>query len=195
MGFTIRARGLTTLPDSTSQKFLLLGVVPKDGKSGSQNRVVIVYLDFANTRKKKCGENDFEKWYARPPGSRACLMGHKVWRPSEILERLLTPFSNGTNGESPTLIAMSARSSMTLLNTKKIAHARRMTTNGTFSDTSILSQLNSTAVITTLFESTTNASQWDQSASLPASVPAIRTKNTWALLDSARFPEILARVV
>lgn len=41
--------------------------------------MVIVYLDFAKTRKSKCTEKDFEKWYARPPGKRECLMGHKQW--------------------------------------------------------------------------------------------------------------------
>ncbi|KAJ3503976.1 hypothetical protein NMY22_g18068 [Coprinellus aureogranulatus] len=78
-GVTLRARGLVTLPDSTSQKFLLLGQVPRDTKKNQPTKVVIVYLDFAATRKKKCTDSDFEKWYARPPGSRSCLMGHKQW--------------------------------------------------------------------------------------------------------------------
>ncbi|KAF6760894.1 vacuolar protein sorting/targeting protein 10 [Ephemerocybe angulata] len=78
-GLTLRARALVTLPDSTSQKFLLLGQVPRDTKTHKPNKVVIVYLDFAPTRRRKCGEADFEKWYARPAGSRACLMGHKQW--------------------------------------------------------------------------------------------------------------------
>ncbi|KAJ2911663.1 hypothetical protein MD484_g8748, partial [Candolleomyces efflorescens] len=76
-GMKIRSRALVTLPDSTSQKFLLLGQAPRDHPSPS--KVVIVYLDFAPTRKRKCGESDFEKWYARPPGKRSCLMGHKQW--------------------------------------------------------------------------------------------------------------------
>jgi hypothetical protein len=77
-GVNMRARGLITMPDSTSQKFLLLGQVPRDTKKNQASKVVIVYLDFVATRKKKCTDSDFEKWYARPPGARACLMGHKV---------------------------------------------------------------------------------------------------------------------
>lgn len=38
---------------------------------------MIVYLDFAKTRGKKCGNDDYEKWFARPHDSE-CLMGHKV---------------------------------------------------------------------------------------------------------------------
>jgi hypothetical protein len=37
-----------------------------------------VHLDFTNTRKKKCEEDDFEKWYARSTKSE-CIMGHKQW--------------------------------------------------------------------------------------------------------------------
>ena len=75
-GISIRARGLTTLPDSTSQKFLLLGQVGKKDQK-DWGRVVVIHLDFAQTRGKKCDDNDFEKWYARQQKSE-CLMGHKV---------------------------------------------------------------------------------------------------------------------
>lgn len=73
---TIRARGLITLPDSTSQKFLLLGHVSKKDRA-KYGRVAIVHLDFSQTRGRKCVEGDFEKWYARQQKSE-CLMGHKV---------------------------------------------------------------------------------------------------------------------
>jgi hypothetical protein len=73
----LRARALLTLPDSTSQKFLLLGQVPRRDQTKEIGKVVIVYLDFAPTRKRKCGESDFEKWYARK-GDSECIMGHKV---------------------------------------------------------------------------------------------------------------------
>jgi len=75
-GLSIRARGLTTLPDSTSQKFLLLGQVGKKDRK-DWGRVVVVHLDFAQTRGRKCGNDDFERWYARQQKSE-CLMGHKV---------------------------------------------------------------------------------------------------------------------
>ncbi|KAJ7230698.1 vacuolar protein sorting/targeting protein 10 [Mycena pura] len=76
-GLKLRARALVTLPDSTSQKFILLGQVARKDKPNG-DRVVIVYLDFAGTRKEQCKEKDFENWYARSSGSQ-CLMGHKQW--------------------------------------------------------------------------------------------------------------------
>ncbi|GLB41498.1 putative functions as a sorting receptor in the Golgi compartment required for the intracellular sorting and delivery of soluble vacuolar proteins, like carboxypeptidase Y (CPY) and proteinase A [Lyophyllum shimeji] len=77
-GVKLRARALMTLPDSTSQKFILLGTVSKRHQTKDIGRVVIVYLDFWKTRSRKCGESDFEKWYARPAKTE-CLMGHKQW--------------------------------------------------------------------------------------------------------------------
>jgi hypothetical protein len=66
-----------TLPDSTSQKFVLLGQVGRRDQTKEIGRVVTVFLDFSKTRTRKCGESDFEKWYARPANTE-CLMGHKV---------------------------------------------------------------------------------------------------------------------
>jgi len=77
IGVKLRARALMTLPDSTSQKFLLLGSVARHDQSNDVGRVVIVYLDFSKTRTRECGEDDFVKWYARPAKTE-CLMGHKV---------------------------------------------------------------------------------------------------------------------
>ncbi|KAG5643932.1 vacuolar protein sorting/targeting protein PEP1 [Asterophora parasitica] len=78
IGVKLRARALMTLPDSTSQKFVLLGQVARRDQSKDIGRVVIVFLDFAKTRSRKCGDNDFERWYARPAKTE-CLMGHKQW--------------------------------------------------------------------------------------------------------------------
>ncbi|KAK7031441.1 Sortilin [Favolaschia claudopus] len=78
IGVKLRARALLTLPDSTSQKFLLLGQVARKDQSSKIGRFVIVHLDFANTRRRKCNDDDFEKWYARTAKSE-CLMGHKQW--------------------------------------------------------------------------------------------------------------------
>ncbi|KAF9035551.1 signal sequence binding protein [Panaeolus papilionaceus] len=77
-GVKLRARALTTLPDSTSQKFILLGSVHKHDQKGKYGNAVTVFLDFAKTRGKKCSESDYEKWYARPPRAE-CIMGHKQW--------------------------------------------------------------------------------------------------------------------
>ncbi|KAF9450688.1 vacuolar protein sorting/targeting protein 10 [Macrolepiota fuliginosa MF-IS2] len=77
-GLKIHAGALVTLPDSTSQKFLLLGLVPRKERKHDIGAVVIVYLDFQPTRKRKCEDGDFEHWYARG-GDSQCIMGHKQW--------------------------------------------------------------------------------------------------------------------
>jgi hypothetical protein len=77
LGVTVRALLLTTVPDSTSQKFLLLGTMSRKD-AGAEGRHATVFLDFAPVRKRQCGAGDMEKWYARPTGEE-CLMGHKQW--------------------------------------------------------------------------------------------------------------------
>ncbi|KAJ7493393.1 vacuolar protein sorting/targeting protein 10 [Mycena galericulata] len=77
-GVKLRARALLTLPDSTSQKFILLGQVGRKDQTNDIGRFVVVYLDFANTRKRKCTDSDFENWYVRTQKTE-CLMGHKQW--------------------------------------------------------------------------------------------------------------------
>ncbi|KAJ7281966.1 vacuolar protein sorting/targeting protein 10 [Mycena rebaudengoi] len=77
-GVKLRARALTTIPDSTSQKFVLLGQVSRKDQSKEVGRFVVVFLDFAKTRKRQCKDDDFEKWYARTT-KRQCLMGHQQW--------------------------------------------------------------------------------------------------------------------
>lgn len=75
LGEKIRAQVLTTTPDSTSLKFVLLGTT-----SGGETREhVIVSIDFDGLHEGKCKEKDFEKWYARldTDGKPDCLMGHK----------------------------------------------------------------------------------------------------------------------
>lgn len=77
IGITMRALLLMTIPDSTSQKFLLLGSRSRK-EAGKDDRHATVFLDFAAIRKRQCGQADLEKWYARPTGQE-CLMGHKQW--------------------------------------------------------------------------------------------------------------------
>lgn len=80
LGLTLRAKILTTIPDSTSLKFLLIGTQTRKA-AGSHPRHVTVFLDFATMGKRKCSEKDFEKWYAETDGTAGptCLMGHKQW--------------------------------------------------------------------------------------------------------------------
>jgi Sortilin, neurotensin receptor 3, C-terminal len=75
----MRARLLTTIPDSTSQKFILLGSLSRSDASTIGARHAMVFLDFSTLGKKKCNKDtDMEKWYARTSKSKECLMGHKV---------------------------------------------------------------------------------------------------------------------
>ncbi|KAH8104337.1 hypothetical protein DFH11DRAFT_1733918 [Phellopilus nigrolimitatus] len=76
--YRIRARALTTVPDSTSQKFMLVGQLARKDQTGS-GRFVVIFLDFASTRSRQCTDNDFEKWYARSGDKHECIMGHKQW--------------------------------------------------------------------------------------------------------------------
>ena len=76
-GVKLRARILTTVSDSTSQKFILIGQLDKREQTGD-GRFATVFLDFANTRSRQCGDDDFEDWYARTANGKECLMGHRV---------------------------------------------------------------------------------------------------------------------
>jgi hypothetical protein len=78
----VRARALSTVQDSTSQKFLLLGQLSRQDAT-EEGRVAAIFIDFAPLGRRKCGEDDFERWYARTTNNKDCLMGHKVCcRPS-----------------------------------------------------------------------------------------------------------------
>ena len=63
---------LTTTPDSTSLKFLLVGISGDDG-------YVIYSIDFEGLHERKCTKDDLETWTARvdEDGKPDCLMGHK----------------------------------------------------------------------------------------------------------------------
>ncbi|KAE9396840.1 Oligoxyloglucan reducing end-specific cellobiohydrolase [Gymnopus androsaceus JB14] len=78
IGIKLRARALATVPDSTSQKFILVGQVSRNDQKGKYGRYVVVFLDFAGIRTRQCSDSDFEKWNARS-GHSECLMGHKQW--------------------------------------------------------------------------------------------------------------------
>ncbi|GAA5963481.1 hypothetical protein JCM3765_006251 [Sporobolomyces pararoseus] len=84
LGVKLRARLLTTVPDSTSLKFLLLGTLTRrsNDKGSLGERHIVIQIDFESLKKRKCQESDLEKWYARKLGSNGqvdCLMGHKQW--------------------------------------------------------------------------------------------------------------------
>ncbi|GAA5912886.1 vacuolar protein sorting/targeting protein 10 [Sporobolomyces salmoneus] len=84
LGVKLRARLLTTVPDSTSLKFLLLGTLTRrsDKKGSAGERHIVVHMDFESLKKRKCNAGDMEKWYARKIGKNGeadCLMGHKQW--------------------------------------------------------------------------------------------------------------------
>jgi hypothetical protein len=73
----IRARELTTLPDSTSLKFMLYASRKKTSGGGREH--VIIHLDFSDMQ-NKCKDKDFEdEWPVRKEadGKPSCIMGHK----------------------------------------------------------------------------------------------------------------------
>ena len=127
IGVTIRAIVLTTIPDSTSQKFLVLGTSPR-GRGGDDGRHALVFLDFAPLQTRQCKDSDFEKWYARGVQGNECLMGHKV-SPRDIQDRRLT-ISNGIKGVSLMRNVTSDTNLRIRWDTKRIALARKRITNG-----------------------------------------------------------------
>jgi len=78
LSITVLARGLTSISDATSQKFMLLVQIPRREQKAGSGRYAVVYLDFAGLRGRKCGDSDFERWYARAKPDVECLMGVKV---------------------------------------------------------------------------------------------------------------------
>lgn len=67
---------VTTTPDSTSLKFILVGKLK--GKK-SEKEYVVYSVDFSGLHERKCEDDDFEEWAARldENGEPDCLMGQK----------------------------------------------------------------------------------------------------------------------
>ncbi|KAF2733241.1 vacuolar protein sorting/targeting protein 10 [Polyplosphaeria fusca] len=72
----IRFRELTTVPDSTSLKFIGFGAKVKEGGG---REWVVVHIDFSEMHEDTCGKDDFEDWPVRKEadGTASCVMGHK----------------------------------------------------------------------------------------------------------------------
>lgn len=68
---------LTTVPDGTALKVLLVGS-QKRGSVSEDKRHMAVFVDFAPLPKRTCQAKDFERFYPQTPGS-TCLFGHKQW--------------------------------------------------------------------------------------------------------------------
>ncbi|KAF7854714.1 hypothetical protein EAF04_010283 [Stromatinia cepivora] len=70
----IRPLQLVTTSDSTSLKFLLIGLDDSDKKE----TFYMIALNFDEMHERQCKKDDLEKWYARldNDGKLACLMGH-----------------------------------------------------------------------------------------------------------------------
>ena len=76
LGEKVRAQLLTTTPDSTSLKFFLMATKGE----GPDQKIFTFSIDFSEYHKGgKCGEKDFEDWYARvdEKGEPTCVMGHE----------------------------------------------------------------------------------------------------------------------
>ncbi|ORY35539.1 hypothetical protein BCR39DRAFT_567933 [Naematelia encephala] len=86
LGITVRTLVLTTIPDSTSQKFVLLGTATR--KDSGDGRHAMIFLDFAPLQHRQCIGTDMERWYARDGEGKECLMGHKQWYQRRKLDAL-----------------------------------------------------------------------------------------------------------
>ncbi|KAK5556632.1 vacuolar protein sorting/targeting protein PEP1 [Exophiala xenobiotica] len=75
LGEKIRAKFITTVPDSTTLKFLLMG----SRGSGSKTEWFMFKIDFEGLHERACKSSDFERWPARvdDDGKPSCMMGHK----------------------------------------------------------------------------------------------------------------------
>jgi hypothetical protein len=71
LGGTSRMKIVTTTPDSTSSKFLIIG--------SSNGRHSAYALDFSSLYSRKCEDPDFEEWYVKSQLSNEpmCILGHK----------------------------------------------------------------------------------------------------------------------
>jgi photosystem II stability/assembly factor-like uncharacterized protein len=71
LGVKMQVKFITTAPDSTTLKFLVMGV------KGDNWHVLKV--DFEGLQERSCKDKDFEKWPARldDDGKASCIMGHK----------------------------------------------------------------------------------------------------------------------
>ncbi len=77
LGAKIRAKLLTTTPDSTSLKFILIGATDE----GDEAQNVVFAIDFDGLHEGRCKETDFEQWFARVDQKKegTCIMGRKQW--------------------------------------------------------------------------------------------------------------------
>ena len=75
--YKIRPLQLTTVPDSTSRKFILYA--QEGSEDEDEAKYTIIHLDFDKLHERECEDKDFEKWYARKDkdDNPTCIMGHK----------------------------------------------------------------------------------------------------------------------
>ena len=73
LGDKVRAKLLTTTPDSTSLKFFLMATTG----GGSELEHMAIAIDFAELHEGECKDQDFEQWHARvdEKGEPICIMG------------------------------------------------------------------------------------------------------------------------
>jgi hypothetical protein len=74
LGVAIRTRLLTTRPDSSSLKFILVG---SSNDHGTQKHYMFA-INFEGMKLRQCKDNDYEDWHARldDNGKPDCIMGH-----------------------------------------------------------------------------------------------------------------------
>ncbi|WFD34625.1 vacuolar protein sorting/targeting protein PEP1 [Malassezia cuniculi] len=67
---------LTTIPDGTALKFLLVGSVPRAVLPNSRH--IATFIDFVPMKFPRCTDKDFERFYPLPP-EKSCLLGRRQW--------------------------------------------------------------------------------------------------------------------
>ena len=71
-----RVKAFTSVPDATSQQFLIVGALDRKDFEGTK-RYATIHVDFAPMRKRECTDSDMETFSARTIKGKECLMGHK----------------------------------------------------------------------------------------------------------------------
>lgn len=169
----MRAKSLTTVPDSTSQKFMLLGQLNRKS-STDEGRFAAIFIDFATMGKRHCEEKDFDRWYARTAKGKECLMGHKQWyrrrKPNAdcyVGDKFKEPIEHEENCE-----CTDDDYEWCVLNLERLY----------WNSPPLF------VVTTTTCVKETSVSPQDQNLSLPVSVPTTGKEHTWVLRDIGSSP-------
>ncbi|POW02780.1 hypothetical protein PSTT_11522, partial [Puccinia striiformis] len=98
----LRVKLLTSVPDSTSQKFLLLGTIPKKNlpSSSKSDRQAVLQLDFSQMDRKKCQASDFENCnISNGENLMPLAMSEKNSKNQRVMKRIVRVPTKTLNGQ------------------------------------------------------------------------------------------------